>query len=271
MVGHMGDGYGMDHSDGADLEVLKAQMLDEFAAGRVPQALAVLRSNPAIAAWVADNLMEPSHEDALAERFFGLVTQSNRAASEALADALDFRGGERALELGFGGGAALTRAGEALQARGGGRLAGIDLSPDCVEVARNALTALELEQVDVDLRVGSVTCIPFPDASFDAVFHINCWYFWPDLSGGLRECARVLRPGGAMLSGSKIQGMREFFGERLDELKATRFRHTDLDVYEELAREAGFVAVSSALYNDGPDKPPNASFILTRATRRTAD
>jgi ubiquinone/menaquinone biosynthesis C-methylase UbiE len=270
MMGHMGNGCGMDRSDGANVDELKAQMLDEFASGRVAQALAVLRSNPAIAAWAADNLMDPSHEDAFAEKFFGLATQSNRAASEALADALDLRRGERVLEIGFGGGAALTRAGQALHARGGGRLAGVDLSPHCVEVARSALAALDLERVDVDLRVGSVTDIPFPDATFEAVFHINCWYFWPDLSGGLRECARVLRPGGAMLSGSKLQGMRDFFGERLDELRATRFRHTDLDVYEELAREAGFVAVSSALYNDGPDKPPNASFTLTRATRGSA-
>jgi ubiquinone/menaquinone biosynthesis C-methylase UbiE len=254
-------------SDGvARLEVLKAQMLDEFAAGRVEQALAVLQSSPAIAAWVADNLMKPSHKDAFAERFLGLMTQSNRAASEALAEALDLRGGERVLELGFGGGAALMLTGQALQARGGGRLAGVDLSPDCVEVARSALSAHDLELVDVDLRVGSVTGIPFSDASFDAIYHMNCWYFWHDLSGGLRECARVLRPGGAMLSGSKLQGLGEFFGERLHEVKATRFHHTDLDAYEELAREAGFVSVSSAPFNDGPDKPPNASFILTRAT-----
>jgi len=254
-------------SDRATFDALKTQMLDEFAAGRVAEAVAVLQTNPAIAAWVADNLMKPSHEDTLTERFFGFVTRSNRAASEALADALDLRGGERVLELGFGGGAALARVAQALHAGGGGRLAGVDLSPDCVEVAQSALAALDLEQVDIDLRVGSATGIPFPDASFDALFHINCWYFWPDLSGGLRECARVLRPGGAMLSGSKLQGMRDFFGERLDELKATRFRHTDLEVYEELAREAGFVAISSAPYNDGPDKPPNASFTLTRATR----
>lgn len=271
IVGHMGDGYEMDSNGEANLDVLKGQMLDELAAGRMTQAVAVLRSNPAIAAWVADNLMKPTHEDALAEKFFGLLTESNRAASEALADALDLRGGERVLELGFGGGAALTRAGQALGARGGGWLAGVDLSPDCVEVTRSALAALDLERVDVDLRVGSATGIPFPDASFDVVFHMNCWYFWPDLSGGLRECARVLRPGGAMLSGSKLQGMREIFGERLDELKASRFRHTDLDVYEELAREAGFVAVSSTLYNNEPDRPPNSSFTLTHATRASAN
>lgn len=270
MAGQMSDGYAMERSGAANLDEVKAQMLDAFAAGRVTQALVVLRSNPPIAAWVADNLMKPSHEDALAEKLFALVTQSNRAASEALADVLDLRGGERVLELGFGGGAALTRAGQALDALGGGLLAGVDLSPDCVEVARSALTALGLERVNVDLRVGSAARIPFPDASFDAVLHMNCWYFWPDLSAGLRECARILRPGGAMLSGSKLQGMRDFFGERLGELKTTRFRHTDLEVYEELARDAGFVGISSALCNDGPDKPPGASFTLTRATRGSA-
>lgn len=260
----------MDRSDGANLDALKAQMLDEFAAGRVAQASEMVRSNPAIAAWVADNLMKPSMGDTLSEKCLELMTQNNRAASEALADALDVRGGERVLELGFGGGAALTRAGQALRCRGGGRLAGVDLSLDCVEVARDTLEALDLEKVEVDLRVGNVSDIPFPDSSFDVVFHINCWYFWPDLSGGLRECARVLRPGGAMLTGSRLLGMRELFGICLDDLKATRFRHTDLDIYEELAREAGFVSVSSDSYNDGPDKPPNGRFTLTRAMRAAA-
>ena len=46
---------------------------------------------------------------------------------------------------------------------------------------------------------GDVMALPFADASYDAALAVETVYFWPDLTAGLREAARVLRPGGALL------------------------------------------------------------------------
>src|SRR5919204_412524 len=53
----------------------------------------------------------------------------------------------------------------------------------------------------LDLRVGSVERLPFPDASFDHAVGVNTVAVWPDLEAGLRELHRVLRPGGRLLLG----------------------------------------------------------------------
>jgi hypothetical protein len=42
----------------------------------------------------------------------------------------------------------------------------------------------------VELKVGSVSAIPYPDASFDKVCSINNIYFWPSRGADLRDPAR---------------------------------------------------------------------------------
>jgi len=248
-----------------DIDALKDRALELFLDQRADEALAIIQGDAALSAWAAANLKQPTCEDQRGQRFFAILNQANRAPSEALADLLELRGGERVLELGFGGGAGLVRAGRALQAGGGGFLGGVDLSLDCVAATRRALDERGFSDVEVELQAGCVTAIPFPDGAFDAVMHLNCWYFWPDLGQGLRECARVLRPGGTLLTGSKIEGLRGFFGDRLAEVREQAFRNVDLEAYEAAAREAGFVDVASS-------KEPGAAgqlegVTVTRATR----
>jgi ubiquinone/menaquinone biosynthesis C-methylase UbiE len=52
----------------------------------------------------------------------------------------------------------------------------------------------------VDARVGDVQRLDLPDAAFDAVVAAWMLYHVPDLDGALRECARVLRPGGVLVA-----------------------------------------------------------------------
>lgn len=49
---------------------------------------------------------------------------------------------------------------------------------------------------DVDFRLATVDDLPFPDGSFDVVLSIEVVRYLPDPVPMLRECARVLRPGG---------------------------------------------------------------------------
>jgi ubiquinone/menaquinone biosynthesis C-methylase UbiE len=83
-------------------------------------------------------------------------------------------------------------------ARAGAAVAGIDYSEAAVELTREMLAEV---QPEADLRVGSVTDLPWPDASFDriqfsdVIEHLDPEQTVPALS----EFHRVLKPGGYLL------------------------------------------------------------------------
>ena len=92
--------------------------------------------------------------------------------------------------------------------RAGGRVTGVDFSPAMLERARRKSDSVEWVE-------GDLTALPFDAASFDAVtvgFGIRNV---PELETGLRELARVLRPGGRIgcLEITRPRGvLRPFFG-----------------------------------------------------------
>jgi len=91
--------------------------------------------------------------------------------------------------------------------KAGGHVIGLDFSERMLERARRKSDAIEWVQ-------GDATALPYEDGSFDAVtvgFGIRNV---EDLEAGLRELARVLRPGGRLgcLEITRPQGlMRPFF------------------------------------------------------------
>jgi demethylmenaquinone methyltransferase / 2-methoxy-6-polyprenyl-1,4-benzoquinol methylase len=91
--------------------------------------------------------------------------------------------------------------------RAGGRVTGVDFAERMLERARRKSTSIDWVQ-------GDLIALPFPDASFDAAtvgFGIRNV---EDLEAGLRELARVLRPGGRLgcLEITRPQGaLRPFF------------------------------------------------------------
>jgi ubiquinone/menaquinone biosynthesis C-methylase UbiE len=68
-----------------------------------------------------------------------------------------------------------------------------DVSSGMVEVARRNARNLGFE---VDGAVAGITDLPYPDESFDLVLGHAVLHHVPDVEAGLRECLRVLRPGG---------------------------------------------------------------------------
>ena len=79
------------------------------------------------------------------------------------------------------------------------RVYGIDLSPKLIEVTRNDAAEHGL---DVDLRTGSITDLPYPDAAFDVVL-TNIMFHHLDLVEkrlAVAEIARVLKVGGRYVS-----------------------------------------------------------------------
>jgi ubiquinone/menaquinone biosynthesis C-methylase UbiE len=121
-----------------------------------------------------------------------LVHQAAHWRDELLLPGTDLAPGTRLLEVGAGVGAVLAVLGEAFP---GIELAGVDIEPAQLAVARTHLAANGLE---ADLREADAARLPFDDASFDHV-----WMTWvlehlPAPVLALREAHRVLVPGGAI-------------------------------------------------------------------------
>jgi demethylmenaquinone methyltransferase/2-methoxy-6-polyprenyl-1,4-benzoquinol methylase len=91
--------------------------------------------------------------------------------------------------------------------RRGGRVVGLDFSPKMLERARRKSGAIEWVQ-------GDALSLPFADGEFDAATVGFGVRNLSDLEAGLRELARVLRPGGklAVLEITRPRGiLRPFF------------------------------------------------------------
>ena len=97
--------------------------------------------------------------------------------------------GQRLLEVGCGIGTDLVRF-----AQGGARVTGIDLSETAVDLARRNF---ELHEVEAEaLRVGNGEALPFDDEAFDVVYGHGVMQYTADPGRLVRECHRVLKPGG---------------------------------------------------------------------------
>ena len=84
--------------------------------------------------------------------------------------------------------------GRALRARGyGGRLAGLDLSRESLDLARQAEAYDALEQADLQQP------LPVADDSYDAVVCVGVMTYLPDVEAMWRELARVTRPDGLVV------------------------------------------------------------------------
>jgi SAM-dependent methyltransferase len=117
---------------------------------------------------------------------------------EALADRLwgpngfDVRGCRRVLDAGCGNGRYTKFLLE--QADPKALVTAIDYSPGMLQRARDRLRSDRVHPVAADL-----THLPYPDASFDAIVCGWVLEHLPDPTPGLRELARVLKPGGKLL------------------------------------------------------------------------
>ena len=115
------------------------------------------------------------------------------------------------LDVGCGGGRTIEKlAGLASQ----GRVCGVDYASGSVAVSR-AKNAQLIESGRVDVREGSVSRLPFADASFDLATAVETQYYWPDLLNDMKEVGRVLKPGGRLVVIAET-----YKGGRLDALMA---------------------------------------------------
>ena len=110
---------------------------------------------------------------------------------DVVARRLALEPGMRVLEIGPGSGLfteALVRAGG-----GGVPLVCLDVQPEMLEKVRR-----RLGQHAPAMVCATASALPFHDASFERILMVSVLGEVPDRPGALRECARVLREGGAL-------------------------------------------------------------------------
>lgn len=105
--------------------------------------------------------------------------------------AMRLRPGERVLDLGCGNGWA-TRL--LAQTNAGVQAIGVDAAPKMVARAE----ALHSLTIRARYEVGTFEKLDFKDSHFDRVFSMEALYYASDLGQALRECFRVLKPGGSV-------------------------------------------------------------------------
>jgi len=109
-------------------------------------------------------------------------------------EALRFPPGSRGLDAGCGIGSHTMLLAEAVAP--GGRVTGLDLSPDLLARAREAAMGHRLSR-QVSFREGDLNRLPFEDDTFDWVWSVDCaGYPARGSSSLIQELARVVRPGG---------------------------------------------------------------------------
>jgi ubiquinone/menaquinone biosynthesis C-methylase UbiE len=116
------------------------------------------------------------------------------AGTQRVLDRLDFRPGQRVLEIGPGPGRLLIPA--AHRVLPGGEAVGIDIQPGMI--ARLKARAERAGVTNLKVILGDATHPHVPEASFDIVFLCTVLGEIPDRAAALKECWRALKPGGVL-------------------------------------------------------------------------
>jgi len=103
--------------------------------------------------------------------------------------------GETVLDLGSGAGFDCFLA--ASRVGGGGRVIGVDMTPEMVEKARS--NAVKGNYTNVEFRIGEIENLPAADHSVDAVISNCVINLSPEKKKVFAEAYRVLKPGGRLM------------------------------------------------------------------------
>ncbi len=106
----------------------------------------------------------------------------------------ELREGETVLDLGSGGGIDVLLSARRVGASG--RVIGVDMTDEMLELARRNATAAGV--ANVEFLKGTIEVLPLPDAAVDVVISNCVINLAVDKSAVFAEIARVLRPGGRM-------------------------------------------------------------------------
>jgi ubiquinone/menaquinone biosynthesis C-methylase UbiE len=145
------------------------------------------------------------------------------------------------LDIGCGGGRTIAKlAAHASE----GKIFGIDHSEASVATSTRTNAAL-IRAGRIEIRQGSVSELPYPDATFNLATAVETHFFWPNLSGDVREIHRVLKPGGTLVLIAEIYRGAPTPVSRLAEkyLPISGIKLLTVDEHHQLLEQAGFSSV----------------------------
>ncbi|NET51021.1 MAG: class I SAM-dependent methyltransferase, partial [Merismopedia sp. SIO2A8] len=152
--------------------------------------------------------------------------------------------------VGFGGGDLVARL---LDTKMELQIAGIDPSPTSIAMVKKRFRQpIILGQIT--LHQSSADAIPFTDNMFDAIATVNTLYFWPDAGDVLRECHRVLKPGGKV---AIAYNSKEFLDDNY--LTQRGFQAYEAQELETSLTNAGFTQVHTV----SEHSPQNGPYFCT--------
>jgi SAM-dependent methyltransferase len=200
-----------------------------------------------LAAWEETGLPADDFEDWLADRVarrpagrrarevYG-ADDVHDFARRAILEALALEPEDRLLDVGCGGGLLLR---DALASDA--TVTGLDHSEEMARLARERAPA-------ADVVLGSAERLPFADASFTAIAMSIVFFFLPDPIAVLRECRRVLAPGGRLAVYTTSPALRGT--PAAPEPVASRGHFYEDEELADLARQAG-LAGAAVVDDDG--------------------
>jgi len=146
--------------------------------------------------------------------------------------------GKRVIDLGCGGGHVSYAVAPHV-----GSVVAYDLSVDMVSAVASEASKRGLGNIET--AQGPAEALPFPDASFDAVFCRYTAHHWPDVRRGLREARRVLKPDGIAVFEDIVAPEQPVFDTFLQTFEMMRdpshVRDYTMSEWVEIASQAGFM------------------------------
>ncbi|MEX2557568.1 MAG: class I SAM-dependent methyltransferase [Actinomycetota bacterium] len=132
--------------------------------------------------------------DAAADVFDHPVLTFWEAAGRGTVDCLDLAPGMEVLDVAAGSGSSALAAAEIVGP--GGRVVAADLSVKLLELATRKAADRGLDNVEI--VVGDMIDLGYPDESFDAVVCVFGIFFLPAMAQGAAEFWRMVKPGGRL-------------------------------------------------------------------------
>jgi SAM-dependent methyltransferase len=152
------------------------------------------------------------------------------------------------LDVGCGGGRTIARLASMAPA---GKVFGIDYAPASVAVARET-NREGIEEGRIDIQLGTVSALPYPDETFDLVTAVETHYYWPNLARDVGEVKRVLKPGGRfVIIAETYRGRRNDWMYRPTMTLVLRAAYLTPDEHKQLLMGAGYHDVQ--LFEDWKD------------------